>query len=74
MKKLTIADLENKVGIELEGQIPGLLLQTYQQAVQNLIIYIDDVMNLYPNITWDDVEAVADIQLQVCEFVHQMIK
>ena len=69
-----IAELEYLVGIELEGQVPSLLLDEYQEVVNKLIAVIEELVNADISITWEDAVAVAEIQLKVCEIVAQMLE
>ena len=51
---------------------------TAQEAVNKLIALIDELMNDLtspgiPGITWEDTQAVAEIQLQICDIVMQML-
>ena len=75
----TIAELEYKVGIELKGQVQPSLIRKYQRTVQHLITVIgkliDDPISISitPHITQRDAEKVAEMQLEICEIVVQML-
>ncbi|MCX6666594.1 MAG: C25 family cysteine peptidase [Euryarchaeota archaeon] len=66
-----IAGLGFQVGDELKGQVPDELLQKYQDAVKQLIVLTDSFTH---EVSWEDAERVAEIQLQICELVDLMIR
>ena len=75
----SIAKLEYQVSEELEGQIQPSILNKYKETVKTLIDSINDISNTpnqhsFHNILWDEVERVAELQLQICEIVIQMLK
>ncbi|MCX6666595.1 MAG: C25 family cysteine peptidase [Euryarchaeota archaeon] len=66
-----IAGLEFQVGDELKGQVHDDQLQKYQDAVKQLIVLTDSFTH---EVSWEDAERVAEIQLQICELVDLMIR
>ncbi|MCX6665090.1 MAG: right-handed parallel beta-helix repeat-containing protein [Euryarchaeota archaeon] len=73
----TVAKLEVDVGGELKGQVSNDLYQKYQETVNYLVAFIEETIGnqQHPthNSNWDDTSKVAEIQLQICDIILQML-
>ncbi|MCX6665224.1 MAG: right-handed parallel beta-helix repeat-containing protein [Euryarchaeota archaeon] len=64
-----IAGLEFQVSDELKGQVHDDLLEKYQEMVKQLL----DRIVSSSETSWDDAAAVAELQVQICKHVKQMM-
>ncbi|MCX6665223.1 MAG: right-handed parallel beta-helix repeat-containing protein [Euryarchaeota archaeon] len=64
-----IAGVEFQVGDELKGQVHDDLLEKYQEMVKQLL----DRIVSSSETSWDDAAAVAELQVQICKHMKQMM-
>ena len=69
----TLVELQQRVDDEFQDGLDPVLPREYGEAIKDLKIMIYDLLSDPSSIAWEDAQEVAEIQLQVCGIIEQIL-